>query len=160
MAKVLVIHYSRTGNTEKMAEAVAEGARSEGAEVESKKVEDTKPEDMLAADAIVAGSPVYYGLLAGEMKVLFDESVKFHGKLAGKVGGAFASSANIGGGNETTVMSILQMMLIHGMIVEGSATGDHYGPVSIGVPDERVLSQCAALGGRVAQLAARLSENP
>ena len=157
MPKVLVLYYSRTGNTEKMARCVAEGAKIKGVDVELKKVQDTQAEELLDADAIIVGSPVYYGLMSAETKHLFDESVKFHGRLAGKVGGAFASSANIGGGNETTVMGILQMMLIHGMIVQGTAEGDHYGPVAIGAPDERVTPQCAALGRRVAELVKRLA---
>jgi NAD(P)H dehydrogenase (quinone) len=157
MAKVLVIYHSRTGNTEKMAASVAEGARVEGVEVELKKVGETKAEEMLLADGIIVGSPVYYGLPAAEIKALFDESVKFHGKLAGKVGGAFASSGNVGGGNETTILAVIQMMLIHGMIVQGNFAGDHYGPVSVKAPDERALQQCEALGRRVAQLAVRIS---
>jgi len=75
----------------------------------------------------VAGSPTDYGHMAAELKKFIDDSMKFHGKLSGKVGGAFASSANVGGGNETTVRSILDAWLIHGMIVEGTAHGDHYG---------------------------------
>jgi NAD(P)H dehydrogenase (quinone) len=157
MAKVLVVYYSRTGNTEKMARCVAEGAKIDGVDVELKKVEDTKAEELLDADGIIVGSPVYYGLVSAEMKQLFDESVKFHGRLSGKVGGAFASSANIGGGNETTVMGILQMMLIHGMIVQGTADGDHYGPVAIGAPDDRSTPQCCALGQRVAELVKKLA---
>jgi multimeric flavodoxin WrbA len=64
-----------------------------------------------------SGSPTYYGTMAWELKKLLDESVKFHGKLRGKVGGAFTSSANVGGGNETTVLDILKALLIHGMVV-------------------------------------------
>lgn len=158
MPKVLVIYYSRRGNTEKMAQAVSAGAKAAGVNVELKKVQEMKAEEMLVADGIIVGSPVYYGLPAAEIKALFDESAKFHGKLAGKVGGAFAASGNIGGGNETTILSIIQMMLIHGMIVEGSASGDHYGPVSVGAPDDRVLRQCEALGRRVARLATMVSQ--
>ena len=157
MAKVGVIYYSRTGHTEKMAQFVLEGVKKEKIEVEIKKVEDTKIEDLLEWDGIIVGSPVYYGIVAAPIKDLFDRSVKYHGRLEGKVGGAFASSANIGGGNETTVLSILQMMLIHGMIVKGTSEGDHYGPVSIEEPDKRVESQCKALGERVAKLVKRLS---
>jgi len=157
MPKVLVVYYSRTGNTEKMAQCVAEGAKIDGVDVELKKVDDTEADELLDADGIIVGSPVYYGLPSAEIKQLFDESVRFHGRLTGKVGGAFASSANIGGGNETTVVGILQMMLIHGMIVQGTADGDHYGPVAIGAPDERSTPQCTALGRRVAELAKRLA---
>ncbi|MGD8238061.1 MAG: NAD(P)H-dependent oxidoreductase [Armatimonadota bacterium] len=157
MPKVLIVYYSGTGNTETMAAHVAEGARIDGVDVELKKVGDMKADELLHADGIIVGSPVYYGLMSAQIKQLFDESVKFHGRLTGKVGGGFASSANIGGGNEVTILSILQMMLIHGMIVQGTADGDHYGPVAIGPPDERSTPQCIALGRRVAELVSKLA---
>jgi len=151
-----IIYYSRSGNTEKMAKFVLEGIKEEGEEGIIKRVEDTSLSDLLQWEGIIVGSPTYYGLLAGPLKDFFDKSVKFHGKLEGKIGGAFASSANIGGGNETTILSILKIMLIHGMIIQGTSEGDHYGPVSIGEPDKRVESQCKALGRRVAKLVKRL----
>ena len=156
MAKMLIIYYSRGGATQRMAELVGEGATAAGAAVTIKKVQDTKPDELLEYDAIAMGSPTYYGHMAAELKKLIDDSVKFHGRLAGKVGGAFSSSANIGGGNETTIRGILDALLIHGMIIQGIAAGDHYGPVSIGKPDERASNQCRALGKRVAELAAKL----
>ena len=156
MAKVLVLYFTRTGNTKAMAEIVADAAEKEGAMVTLKDVEDTKPEELLKYDGIVAGSPTYYGGMAGKMKDFFDAGVAHHGKLSGKVGGAFSSSMNIGGGNETTILDILHTMLIHGMIVHGTAEGDHYGPVAIDTPDERAKAQCEALGKRVASLAKKL----
>ena len=93
---------------------------------------------------------------AAEVKKLLDDSVGLHGQLAGKVGGAFSSSANVGGGNETTVMALIQALLIHGMVVQGSASGDHYGPVAIGDLDDRSRGQCAALGRSIAALAVKL----
>jgi len=157
MARLLVLYHSVGGNTAKMATHVAEGAKEAGADVTVKKVEEIEAKELLAWDAIIVGSPTYYGQMSGQLKSLFDQSVQFHRKLQGKVGGAFASSANVGGGNETTVLSILQAMLIHGMVVEGTATGDHYGPVSIGAPDERAARECRSLGKRVADLAEKLS---
>ena len=157
MAGILVVYYSRGGHTAKMAELVAEGAQEAGAQVDLKSVEETSAEELLQYDGIIAGSPTYYGQMSWELKKLFDDSVKFHQRLEGKVGGAFTSSANIGGGNETTILSILEAMLIHGMVVQGTAGGDHYGPVSIGAPDDRVEPQCRALGRRVAELAAKLA---
>ncbi len=121
-----------------------------------KEVKDTAPDDLLKFDTIVIGSPTYYGTMSAEIKKLFDESVKFHGKLEGKVGAAFSSSANIGGGNETTILDILSAMLIHGMIIRGDSQGDHYGPVAIGAPDARAVKQCVRLGSRVAQLTKKL----
>jgi len=157
MAKMLIGYYSRTKHTEHMAEAVAEGARRvAGVAVDTRRVSDISAGDLLGYDAIVLGSPTYYGTMAAEIKQLLDESVAFHGQLEGKVGGAFSSSANVGGGNETTVLDILKAMLIHGMIVQGSPSGDHYGPVAIGDVDERSGRECRKLGKVVAELAVRL----
>jgi len=157
MAKALVVYYSRSGNTKKMAAAVAEGMKKEGVEAVVKDAGKTAPRDLLDYDALVFGSPVYYGSMAAPLKKLLDDSVEFHGQLDGKVGAAFASSANIGGGNETTVLDILNAMLIHGMIIQGDPHGDHYGAVSISAPDARATKQCVRLGERVAKLAKRLS---
>ena len=157
MAKVLVTYYSRTGNTEKMAEEVAAGAREvEGVKVELKPVGEVRVEELLDYDGIIIGSPCYYGTMAAEVKQLIDESVQFHGQLEGKVGGAFSSSAQVGGGNETTVLDILKALLIHGMIIQGTPMGDHYGPVAVGAPDRRAREECRKLGRNVAELAKRL----
>ena len=152
MAKVLIVYYSRTGNTRQMAKLVEEGIRAEGIDVEMKDVQDVKANELLNADGIILGSPTYYGGMAAPLKKLLDESVGFHGKLEGKVGAAFSSSANIGGGNETTILDILNAFLIHGMVVQGDANGDHYGPVAIGAPDKRASEQCRRLGQKVARL--------
>ncbi|MDP8247990.1 MAG: flavodoxin domain-containing protein [Candidatus Tritonobacter lacicola] len=157
MAKLLIAYYSRSGNTERMAELIEEGARIEGVEVARNSVGDVKADDLLDYDAVILGSPTYYGSMAAEVKKLLDESVRFHGKLEGKVGGAFTSSANIGGGNETTIMDILKALLIHGMIIRGDSSGDHYGPVSINAPDSRAEAQCRRYGKRIAELTRRLS---
>ena len=152
MAKILVAYYSRGGNTKKMAELVAEGVKSQNLEISLKEISGVKADELTGYAGIIIGSPTYYGSMSYEVKKLLDESVKFHGRLEGKVGGAFSSAANIGGGNETTILDILNAFLIHGMIVQGSYKGDHYGPVSIGSPDNRVEKQCKALGERVAKL--------
>ncbi len=156
MSKGLVLYYSRSGNTKTMANAIAQAMDKAGVPTKCKSVTDAKVDDLVDADAIVVGSPTYYGRAAAAVAQLFDESVSKHGKLDGKVGAAFSSSANIGGGNETTICEIIQMMLIHGMIVQGDPQGDHYGPVSIGKPDDRVLGQCARRGQRVAELTQKL----
>jgi NAD(P)H dehydrogenase (quinone) len=157
MAKMLVTYYSRTGHLAHMAEAVVEGAKTvAGVKVDNLPLEKITARALLNYDAVVIGSPVYYGTMAAPLKALLDESVAFHGQLAGKVGGAFSSSANVGGGNETTILGILQAMLIHGMVIQGSASGDHYGPVGIGAPDARCREECQKLGRNLAALAARL----
>ena len=157
MSRVLVVYYSRSGNTEAMAKLVAEGVESEGIEVECKKVADTTVDDLLAVDGIIVGSPTYYGTMAAEIKKLLDDSVRYHGKLDGKVGAAFSSSGGPGGGNETTVMDITRALMIHGMIVQGDPRGDHYGPIAVGKPDARSSEQCKRRGARVARLVKRLT---
>ena len=156
MPKILVIYYSKGGNTKKMADFVAKGVKEEGGEVAVKTVDNVYPDELVQYDGYIIGSPTYYGLMAAPVKKLLDDSVILHGKLEGKVGGAFTSSANIGGGNETTILSILQALLIHGMIIQGTAKSDHYGPVAIGAPDSRAEKQCIALGKRVTKLAKKL----
>ncbi len=156
MVKVLVSYYSGSGNTKKMAEYIAEAAQIDDVEVVLKKVEDTSVEDFIEADGIILGSPTYYGSMAAELKKLIDESVQYHGRLIGKIGGAFTSSGNIGGGNETTILDILNAFLIHGMIIQGDPLGDHYGPVDVGNPDARCKRECKKLGQRVAQLAKKI----
>ena len=140
-----------------MAEIITKAMNDADLPTECKAVNDVKAEDLLNYDAIVVGSPTYYGHMAGPIKQLFDDIVGFHGKLDGKVGAAFTSSANIGGGNETTIMGIIEAMLIAGCVVQGDPQGDHYGPVSIGKPDERVKRQCMRRGRRIAELAKKLS---
>jgi NAD(P)H dehydrogenase (quinone) len=157
MSTILIGYYSRTGNTQAMAQEIGRGAQEAGATVDVKPVEQIPVDSLPEYRAIVLGSPDYYGSMAAPVKKLLDDSVKFHGQLAGKVGGAFSSSANIGGGNETTVLSIVQALLVHGMVVPGIAIGDHYGPVSINAPDERALRQCRKFGQMIAKLTAALA---
>lgn len=156
MAKILVAYFSRSGNTAEMAKLVGEGAREVVEKVTVKSVADTTPDDLVEYDGIIMGSPTYYGTMAAQLKQLLDDSVRHHGELVGKVGGAFSSSGGPGGGNETTVMDILKCLLIHGMIIPGNAQGDHYGPISVGAPDERSVEQCLAMGRIVGNLTKRL----
>ena len=95
-------------------------------------------------------------LFPGPQGEFFDKSVKVHGKLNGRMGGAFASSGLRAGGNEITVMSILHAWLVHGMLVSGSSGADHFGPVSIGKPDEKSLKSCAEYGKRMVEQAVLL----
>ncbi|MFH1458561.1 MAG: flavodoxin domain-containing protein [Candidatus Omnitrophota bacterium] len=157
MAKALVIYHSRSGNTKKMAQFVAQGIEKEGCGAVLKDAKDVAVDELLKYDCLVIGSPTYYGTMAAEIKQLLDESVKFHGKLEGKVGAAFASSANVAGGNETTVLDILNAMLIHGMIIQGDPQGDHYGAVAIGAPDDRATKECLRMGSRVAKLIKKIA---
>jgi NAD(P)H dehydrogenase (quinone) len=156
MAKVLVCYFSKTGNTEKMAQIIARKMEEQDLAVDLRRVEEMKVDALLEYDCLVLGSPTYYGSMAWPIKKLLDDSVKFHGRLRGKIGGAFSSAANVGGGNETTILDMLNALLIHGMIIRGDHRGDHYGPVSIGFPDERASECCVQYAENLAELVKKL----
>jgi NAD(P)H dehydrogenase (quinone) len=158
MTRVLIVYDSQTGHTEKMAYAVAEGVKQvRGIDHEVKKVDRTALDDLVAADAIVMGSPTYYGQMSARLKAFIDSSEKIHGKLEGKVGAAFTSAGGTASGAETTLLSILQAMLIHGMIVQGRPDDKHYGATAEEAPNEKDLEYCRVLGKRVATLTLRLA---
>ena len=158
MPKILIVYDSKSGNTKAMAKAVALGAQRSGdLEVVIKKVEETQNSDLLAADGIIMGSPTYFGQMSAKLKELIDESVKLHGQLTGKVGGAFTSSGGTASGAETTLLSIVQAMLIHGMIVQGRADDKHYGVAVNGKPEKEDLAECETLGKNIALLVKKLN---
>jgi NAD(P)H dehydrogenase (quinone) len=157
MARILIVYHSKTGNTKKMALAVAEGVKhARGAEVAVKKVEEAKLQDLLEADGIIMGSPTYYGQMSAKLKDFIDASVKIHGKLEGKVGAAFTSCGGAASGAETTLLSIVKALLVHGMIVQGRSEEKHYGAVAVGSPNEEDIECCRLLGERVATLAEKI----
>jgi len=158
MAKILILYFSRTGHTKKMAEEVAVGVKAAGAEAVLCDTVSCVIDNIPEFDGYIIGTPTYYGLASGPIKEFFDRTIVHHGKLEGKVGGAFSSAGVLGGGSETAVLSVIQMMLVHGMIVQGQARGHHYGVVSIGAPDEKVIEECRKLGKKVAALAVKMAE--
>ena len=157
---VLVLYYSKSGNTRKLAEYVAEGVRSvPGVDAFMKSSQEVTKEDFVNAAGVIAGSPVYFGVMAADLKRVFDEFVGVRKSMENKVGAAFASSGYWSGGNETTIISIIQCLLIYGMIVVGdpmAATG-HYGAASVALPDEKAADTARKLGSRVADLCKKLS---
>jgi NAD(P)H dehydrogenase (quinone) len=142
MAKVLVLYYSMYGHIETMANAVAEGARGAGATVDIRRVPDTMSEEALRAahakldqkaplakvdelanyDAIIFGAPTRFGNMCGQMRTFLDQTggLWFQGKLVGKVGSVFTSTATQHGGQETTITSFHTTLLHHGMVVVGT----------------------------------------
>ena len=159
--QVLVLYYSRTGNTHKLAQAVSEGVESvEGVRCLLRSTEEVKREDFVESDGIIAGSPVYFGVMAAELKKVFDDFVSVRRKTENKIGAAFATGGDASGGKETTMMSIIQAMLIYGMIIVGdpmSATG-HYGVACLGAPDASARQNGFKLGARVAELVKKLHQ--
>jgi NAD(P)H dehydrogenase (quinone) len=141
MTKVLVLYYSAYGHIEKMAEAVAEGARAAGAEVDIKRVPEivsdevakashykldqaapiAKVEDLADYDAIIVGTGTRYGRITSQMAAFLDQTggLWARGALNGKVGAAFSSTATQHGGQETTLFSIITNLMHLGMIIVG-----------------------------------------
>jgi len=159
--QVLVVYSSKTGNTKKLAEAIARGVEEvPGLKSLVKPVAEVTREDLIQSRGIIAGSPVYFGSMTAEMKEFFDKYVGVRRKMENKIGAAFATSADPSGGKETTMISILQAMLIYGMIIVGDpieATG-HYGVACVGAPDENARYNGAKLGKRVAALVKKLAD--
>lgn len=157
--QVLVLYYSRSGNTRTLAEAVSQGVESvDGVRCLLRSTDEVGIKDFNESNGIIAGSPVYFGVMAAELKKIFDDFIGVRRKMENKVGAAFATGGDASGGKETTIMSIIQVMLIYGMIIAGdpmSATG-HYGVACVGAPDEGTRRNGHKLGARVAQLVKKL----
>ncbi|RJP75963.1 MAG: flavodoxin family protein [Desulfobacteraceae bacterium] len=157
--QVLVLYYSKGGNTRKLAEAIAWGVeRVDGVTARLQKTDTVTTSDFLNSDAVIAGSPVYFGVMAAQLKKVFDDFVGVRKKMENKIGAAFTTSGDQSGGKETTMMSIIQAMMIYGMIIVGdplSATG-HYGVSCVGSPDEKTENNGMMLGQRVAELVKKI----
>ena len=160
---VLVTYHSASGNTEKMAQGVAEGVKVvSDTTVVLKRVGDVTGNDLLSSDAVIVGSPVYFGNMSGEVKTFLDNwTLKFDvfrdRKMRNKVGGAFATGASVSNGKEVTILTILGAMLINQMIVVSGGGGfgasATTGPDSPGI-DEKEMAEARELGKRVAEVAA------
>ena len=141
MSKVLVLYYSSYGHIEQMAQAVAEGARETGATVDVKRVPETAPlevaqaahfkldqeapiatvQDLADYDAVILGMPTRFGRMPSQMAAFLDQAggLWAGGKLNGKVGSVFGSTATQHGGQETTLFSGITNLLHFGMVIVG-----------------------------------------
>jgi NAD(P)H dehydrogenase (quinone) len=198
MTKVLVLYYSSWGHIETMASAVAEGAREAGAEVAIKRVPELVPDDvarqfhykqdqqapiatideLAGYDAIVIGTPTRFGNMAAQMKNFLDQTggLWAQGKLIGKVGSVFTSTATQHGGQESTILSTQIVLLHQGMVVVGLpysfqgqmgvgevTGGSPYGASTIAAgdgsrqPSDNELAGARYQGRHVAEIAAKLA---
>jgi NAD(P)H dehydrogenase (quinone) len=198
MAKVLVLYYSSYGHIETMAGAIAEGARSAGASVDIKRVPELVPADVAQKshfkldqaapvaevseladyDAIIVGTPTRFGNMAAQMKSFLDQTggLWAGGKLVGKVGSVFTSTATQHGGQESTILSTHTVLLHHGMVIvglpyawQGQTTlagisgGSPYGASTIAgadgsrQPSANELEGARWQGAHVARIAAKLA---
>jgi NAD(P)H dehydrogenase (quinone) len=145
MAKVLVLYYSAYGHIEKMAHAMAEGARNGGAETDIKRVPETVPleiarssnfkldqaapvatiEELANYDAIIVGTGTRFGRMTSQMAAFLDQAgiLWVRGALNGKVGAAFSSTATQHGGQEVTLFSIITNLMHLGLVIVGLPYG-------------------------------------
>ncbi len=198
MTKVLVLYYSSYGHIETMAGSVAAGAREAGAEVVIKRVPELVPEEIARKshfkldqaapiatvdelpnyDAIIIGVPTRFGNMPAQMKNFLDQTggLWAGGKLIGKVGSVFTSTATQHGGQESTILSTHTVLLHHGMVVVGLpysfqgqmgvkevTGGSPYGASTIAdgdgsrQPSANELAGAHFQGRHVAQIVARLA---
>jgi NAD(P)H dehydrogenase (quinone) len=199
MARILVLYHSTYGHIERMAEAVAEGARTvEGSTVDIKRVPELVPEelarksgykldqaapiakveDLAGYDAVIVGAGTRYGTAASQMRNFLDQTggLWAKGALVGKVGSAFTSTATQHGGQETTLIGLIQTMLHHGMLIAGLpyawagqsridevTGGSPYGASTIAggdgsrQPSENELGIARFQGEHVAKIAAKIA---
>jgi NAD(P)H dehydrogenase (quinone) len=161
---VLVTYHSATGNTEKMADGVAEGAKAiSGTSVVLKRVGEVIRDDLLSADAVIVGSPVYVGSISGQVKTFLDNWGPKFGlearsrNMRNKVGAAFATGGGEANGKELTMITILGAMLNQQMIVisgvGGFGASATTGATSPGI-DAKEIAEARELGKRVAEVAA------
>ena len=198
MSSILILYYSSFGHIEAMAQAQAEGvSRVAGARVVVKRVPETVPAELARSygyrldqpaavatpdeldqyDAIIFGTPTRFGNMASQMRNFLDQTggLWAQGKLIGKLGSVFVSTASQHGGQETTITSFHSTLLHHGMIVVGVpyshpglvvldevSGGTPYGASTIAggqgqrQPSENELSIARFQGEHVAKLAAKL----
>lgn len=198
MSKVLVLYYSAYGHIETMAQAVAEGVRSAGSEAVIKRVPELVPADVAKAshykmdqqapiatadelteyDAIIVGAGTRFGTVASQMRNFWDQTggLWAQGKLVGKVGSVFTSSATQHGGQESTILTFIPTLLHHGMVVVGLPYafqgqmgveevkgGSPYGASTITdgdgsrMPSQVELDAAKFQGAHVAKIAAKLA---
>ncbi len=199
MTSVLVLYYSSYGHVERMARAVAEGVNEvSGAKLKIKRVPElvpeelakksgykldqdapvAKPDELPDYDAIIFGTPTRFGNMCAQMRNFLDQTGGLwqSGKLIGKVGSVFTSTATQHGGQESTVLSFHTTLLHQGMVIVGlpySAKqqmqldeimgGSPYGAATMAGPDgsrkptETELQLARFQGRHVTELAAKLA---
>ena len=199
MARILILYYSTWGHVETLAHEIAAGAAAvPGTSVTVKRVPETMPAETIAAiharteqtapiatpaelaeyDAILFGTPTRFGNMSGQMRKFLDQTGGLwqQGRLVGKIGSVFVSTATQHGGQETTIASFHTTLLHHGMVIVGVpfvlpelsqvsevSGGSPYGASTLSAPDGSRQPSAGELaiarfqGKHVAELAVKLA---
>ena len=165
--KIAIIIYSESGRTQQAAELIGKGIEQvEGCEYRIMNVDPQagKPVDndyIHQADAVIFGTPTYYANICWQLKKFIDET---DASFAGKLGAVFATANALGGGSETAMLTLINQILVKGMLVYSGGTSlgkpnTHLGVTSIKeVPMEQQEEKMVILGTRIAQKAKELFE--
>jgi len=161
MGKIAVLYDSLSGNTQKMAELVGEGARRvDGMEVRVISISETDAAEVARlADGIALGSPCNLGVMSWRMKRFWDEQMEpFWMSLDGKIGCAFSSAGAWGGGAEITCQALNTVLMNFGFLTFGltdyvsKTASAHYGAIAVReARDEEIKESCRKLGERLAE---------
>ncbi len=145
---LLVVYYSRRGHTDRMAQAIAEGARSAGVESICRSAEDCTMEEMASADGLAIGSPTYFSNVAWPVKKMIDESIVFYTRgqqLRGKVGGIFTASGTAADGKDCLAMLDKAFGFHHHMrLVPGIIAMEREAP-------DQIRQRCLTYGRQIAE---------
>lgn len=158
--KLSVLYHSKTGSTRAMAEVIADGMRQvPGAEVRTFSIDAVDEPWLRESVCVVAGTPTYYASVSGEMKLFLERLGKYG--VAGKLGGAFATADYLHGGAELAMQTILDHMLVCGMLVYsgGGSQGKpviHLGPMALSGSLEQTEETFRIYGRRMAEKARAL----
>ena len=151
--KISIVYHSESGNTQKVAELIAEGARiTDAVEVRCMPIEDVDRDFVDESKAIFFGTPVYCGSYSWQIKQWLDTQKN---RLAGKLGAVFATEKYLGGGADFAELSLIGALLVEGMLLYsvGASQGDpytHFGAVCIRHGDEKQQERARIFGARVA----------
>jgi NAD(P)H dehydrogenase (quinone) len=159
MGHVLVLYYSKDGNTRKMANYIAEGASEiPGTEVIIKSVAEANRDDIYWCDGLALGSPTQLGTVSSAMKKFWEDLLPEWQKIDGKIGCAFSSQGGWGGGAELTCQALMTIMINFGFLVfgvpdyAGHQFTTHYGAIQAGEPRaDKEIESCRRLGKRLAE---------
>ena len=145
LPKLLIVYYSKSGNTKMMAEAIAQGAKDFGqVDVILKDVKDATNEDLMEADCIVLGSPTYFRLPAWQLKRFIDESIEIYEKLKTKKGAMFSSAGDEDSG-AYCIEALKNVLEEHGIKVIGD------GLLIEEDPTEEEIEKCKEFGSMIAE---------
>jgi len=156
---LLIIYTTKNGRTGDMVVPIRKGIIDSGLKATVKTISEVRWQDMVTANGIIVGTPVRFGDVDWEIKRLFDVTALqgYPGPLSGKVGGAFTGGGKPGSEAELALLSMIHILLNHGMVIQGNAHSAHYGPVALAESSkDSIYSTCYDWGRHWSELVYRL----